>query len=291
LRVALALSFRACVAVAAEAEANPEQIRKFPSAVAHFSPSEFDVRWNGSPGNTLASSGMISPPSWRESINRRDTQYYQNDDMIGAGGADISQPSATRRFKRLDEFSNARSAATTTDAAGVCGPSPLNPDEIRALVVAAAQRHGVEEDLAVAIVAADSHFDQTRNSTMGARGPMQLMPAMAARFGVADPCEPAASIDTGVGYFGRLLDEFANPILAIAAYNAGEHRIYEYGGIPPFAETVNFVATVVNHQLGLQAPRRKPVKELRRGGPTEPFERGVVAAGKRRQWVAGVMQF
>ena len=115
----------------------------------------------------------------------------------------------------------------------------------------AAQRHGVDPGFAVAIVAAESDFDRDRNSPKGARGPMQLMPATAARFGVSDLCEPAANIDAGVRYLRTASRRVqAIRLLAAAAYNAGEDRIYEYGGIPPFPETVSYVAKVVNHQLG-----------------------------------------
>ena len=86
---------------------------------------------------------------------------------------------------------------------------------------------------------------------------MQLMPATAARFGVSDPCEPAANIDAGVRYLGLLLAEFRNPIWRSPPTTPGEDRIYEYGGIPPFPETVSYVAKVVNHQLGLPMPRRE----------------------------------
>jgi hypothetical protein len=172
-----------------------------------------------------------------------------------------------------------------------CGPSPLTSDDIRGLVIDAARRHSVDQDLAVAVASAESDFDRNRNSPKGARGPMQLMPGTAARFGVRDPCEPTANIDAGVRYLGLLLAEFRNPMLAIAAYNAGENRIYEYGGIPPFPETVSYVAKVVNHQLGMPMPRRDRARGPHRTATDELSERGVVMTDKRRQWIAGVMQF
>ncbi|MEP9389921.1 lytic transglycosylase domain-containing protein [Mesorhizobium sp. KR9-304] len=172
-----------------------------------------------------------------------------------------------------------------------CGPSPLTSDEIRELVIDAARRHNVDQDLAVAVASAESDFDRNRNSPKGARGPMQLMPGTAARFGVSDPCEPTGNIDAGIRYLGLLLAEFKNPMLAIAAYNAGEDRIYEYGGIPPFPETVSYVAKVVSHQLGLPMPRRDRARGRHRAATDELSERGVVMTDKRRQWIAGVMQF
>jgi len=171
-----------------------------------------------------------------------------------------------------------------------CGPSPVEPAGIKAMVEEAANRHGVEPGFAVAIVATESDFDRDRNSPKGARGPMQLMPATATRFNVDDVCDPAGNIDGGVRYLRTLLDEFGNPLLAAAAYNAGEHRIYEYGGIPPFTETVSYVAKVVNHQLGLPMPSARKGRAPRLAAEGRP-EVGVIAPKKTGSFVAGVMHF
>lgn len=172
-----------------------------------------------------------------------------------------------------------------------CGPSPLEPVGIKALVEETANRHGVDPGFALAIVATESDFNRDRNSPKGARGPMQLMPATADRFDVDDVCDPAANIEGGIKYLRTLLDEFGNPLLAAAAYNAGEQRIYEYGGIPPFAETVSYVAKVVNHQLGLAMPAAG--KKARRSSTPddEAPDVGVVAPKKTGTFVAGVMHF
>lgn len=171
-----------------------------------------------------------------------------------------------------------------------CGPSPVEPAGIKELVEEAATRHGVEPAFAVSIVATESDFDRDRNSPKGARGPMQLMPATADRFDVEDVCDPAANIDGGVRYLRTLLDEFGNPLLAAAAYNAGEHRIYEYGGIPPFTETVSYVAKVVNHQLGLPMPSARKGRAPRLAAEGRP-EVGVIAPKRTGSFVAGVMHF
>lgn len=175
-----------------------------------------------------------------------------------------------------------------------CGPSPLDPARIEVLVEEAAIRHGVDPGFATAIVAIESDFDRDRNSPKGARGPMQLMPATAGRFNVDDVCDPVANIDGGVKYLRALLDEFGNPLLVAAAYNAGEQRIYEYGGIPPFAETVGYVAKVVNHQLGLSLPaaRRKTAgSPFVAGSDGGDREVGVIAPRKTGSFVGGVMHF
>lgn len=188
-----------------------------------------------------------------------------------------------------------RSLTTSADPVNVgvseCGPSPVEPAGIKVLVEQTAMKHGVDPGFAVAIVATESDFDRDRNSPKGARGPMQLMPATATRFGVNNVCDPVSNIDGGVRYLRTLLDEFGNPLLAAAAYNAGEQRIYEYGGIPPFAETVSYVAKVVNHQLGLpmQSARKKGGAPHVADGGTH--EVGVIAPKKTGSFVAGVMHF
>jgi hypothetical protein len=139
-------------------------------------------------------------------------------------------------------------------SAGVpdCGPSPATPAEITRLVIEAAQRHDVDAEFAIAVVTAESRLDRLRNSPKGARGPMQLMLATAERFGVTDVCDPEENIDGGVRYLRELTDEFHNPLLVAAAYNAGEGRVREHGGIPPFKETLRYVAEVLNIQMGLE---------------------------------------
>lgn len=173
-----------------------------------------------------------------------------------------------------------------------CGPSPATPAEITRLVIEASQRHNVDAGFAVALVTAESRLDRLRNSPKGARGPMQLMPATAERFGVTDICDPEENIDGGVRYLRELTNEFRNPLLVAAAYNAGEGRVREHGGIPPFKETLRYVAEVLNIQMGREgsvatASERRDVADEQRSTPAN----GVITTRERRQWVGGVMHF
>ncbi|MCO5164601.1 MAG: lytic transglycosylase domain-containing protein [Mesorhizobium sp.] len=174
-----------------------------------------------------------------------------------------------------------------------CGPSPLSPDQIRMLVEEAATRHGVDPAFAVAVAWAESDFDRNRNSPKGAQGVMQLMPATAERFGVADVCDPADNIEGGIGYLRVLFEQFENPLIVAAAYNAGEARVLEHGGIPPFHETVGFVAKVVNYQLGRSMPstaRSKSDPSSAAGAANSPHS-GVITARAHGEFVGGVMHF
>ncbi|WP_312407087.1 lytic transglycosylase domain-containing protein [Rhizobium sp.] len=186
--------------------------------------------------------------------------------------------------------------AVSSEEAGVvkCGRSPLGPEAVRSLVAATAKSQGIDETLAVAIAWAESDFDRSRNSPKGARGPMQLMPETARRFGVTDICDPAQNIAGGVRYLRLLLDQFKNPLLVAAAYNSGEQRIYEYGGVPPFAETVGYVAKVVNFQMGLPMPargQRSPAGTSSTPARLITKDTGVIAVTKTAGFVGGVMHF
>ncbi|WP_208180225.1 lytic transglycosylase domain-containing protein [Sinorhizobium medicae] len=176
-----------------------------------------------------------------------------------------------------------------------CGSSPLRAEEVKSLVVQTARKYSVDEVFATAIAWAESDFDQSRNSPKGARGPMQLMPATAARFGVKDICDPAQNIEGGMKYLRFLLDEFQNPLLVAAAYNSGEQRIYQHGGIPPFQETVGYVAKVVNYQLGLPMPSAKgnarPAAPQAVSDASDSGDAGVIAVKKTGKFVGGVMHF
>ncbi|EFO28642.1 lytic transglycosylase catalytic [Roseibium sp. TrichSKD4] len=213
----------------------------------------------------------------------------------------------TEKFKHAQRLSSPTSFeiepknSRTTSPAAECGPSPLSSDEIKTLVAASAHKHGVDTSFALAIAWAESRFDEARNSPKGARGPMQLIPATAARFGVKDICDPAQNIEGGMKYLRVLFDEFQNPLLVAAAYNSGEGRIYEHGGIPPFHETVGYVARVVNYQLGLPmpAPKAKPRAVNKAPAPAKAqsparkpkHDAGVIAVQKTGTFVGGVMHF
>jgi soluble lytic murein transglycosylase-like protein len=121
----------------------------------------------------------------------------------------------------------------------------LNTAAYAAEIRAAAARFGVDEALVRAIVHAESAFNPNAVSHKGAQGLMQLIPATADRFNVADPFNPAQNIAGGVQYLAWLLDRFDDNItLAAAGYNAGEGNVDRYGGVPPFDETQRYVGRV-----------------------------------------------
>jgi soluble lytic murein transglycosylase-like protein len=120
-------------------------------------------------------------------------------------------------------------------------PSP----DIERLVQQTSYRFQVDPDLVHAIIKAESAYDPKAMSNKGAMGLMQLIPATAQRFGVANPFDPRQNIEAGVTYLKHLLDLFGGDLeLSLAAYNAGEHRVLRKGAIPAIPETREYVRKV-----------------------------------------------
>lgn len=109
----------------------------------------------------------------------------------------------------------------------------------------AAKKNRVDEAFVRAIAHVESDFDAKAVSPKGAQGVMQLMPDISRAYGVTDPYQQAQSIDAGARHLKRLLSRYGNDYLrAAAAYNAGIGAVAKYGGIPPYKETLAYVAKV-----------------------------------------------
>ena len=104
--------------------------------------------------------------------------------------------------------------------------------------------HQVDARLVRAMITVESGYQSRARSRKGAMGLMQLMPATARRFNVKDPYNPQANIEGGIKYLKTLLDRFPER-LAIAAYNAGEAAVERFRGVPPYAETRDYVTRVL----------------------------------------------
>ncbi|MEY8830310.1 lytic transglycosylase domain-containing protein [Sedimentitalea sp. XS_ASV28] len=104
----------------------------------------------------------------------------------------------------------------------------------------------VSPALVLAVIAVESSGRASVTSHAGAQGLMQLMPDTAARFGVTDSMVPAQNIAGGVKYLDWLMGKFNNdPILVLAGYNAGEGSVMTHAGVPPYAETRDYVPKVL----------------------------------------------
>jgi len=121
----------------------------------------------------------------------------------------------------------------------------MTPAAARALVQKVALEEDFYPDFVLAVASAESHFDVNSVSPRGAIGLMQLEPATARRYRV-NICDPADNVRGGIKFLRDLHARYKNPLFILAAYNAGEATLLRYRGVPPFPETVRFVASVLN---------------------------------------------
>ena len=155
------------------------------------------------------------------------------------------------------------------------GPSLVLNPSLNEAVRRETAKYSIDPLLIYAMIAQESGGKARAVSPKGARGPMQLMPTTAARFGVRNPHDIPQSVRGGVEYFVWLLDKFdGNVSLALAGYNAGEGAVEAYragraiilpngrvinprrlrtGGIPPYPETRSYVRSIALRYIRMRA--------------------------------------
>ena len=161
---------------------------------------------------------------------------------LRSGGEIVCEPSVIDRIVP-DEVPYPEPLAEESVQVVVAAPSgpPVKYGEIIDKVSA---EHNVPANLVRAVIQVESAYHERARSPKGAMGLMQLMPATAKQFAVADPYDPAANIEGGVKYLKSLLERL--PVaLALAAYNAGEAAVQRFNGIPPYRETQDYVARIL----------------------------------------------
>ena len=156
--------------------------------------------------------------------------------------APAAAPAATAP---ASSFAGALAAAQTSPSAvPVSGTGASSAFD--AQINAAAASNGIDPALLKGLVSQESGFNPNARSGAGAVGLTQLMPGTAAGLGVTNPLDPAQSLQGGAKYLREQLDRFGgDEKLALAAYNAGPGAVQKYGGVPPYAETQNYVTSVM----------------------------------------------
>jgi hypothetical protein len=120
---------------------------------------------------------------------------------------------------------------------------PVNLDQV---VKNAGGKHQIDPDFINSVIRAESGFNTSAVSPKGAQGLMQLMPGTASNLGVSNAFDPSANVDGGTRYLRWLLEKYNYDVpKALAAYNAGPHRVEQYHGVPPYLETRAYVARII----------------------------------------------
>jgi len=129
-----------------------------------------------------------------------------------------------------------------------------------------AAEQSLPPELLHSVIQVESNYNPSAVSPKGAQGLMQLIPETARRFGVLDSFDPVENIEGGAKYLKYLLDLYQGDYpRALAAYNAGEKAVARYGGVPPYAETQNYVAQV-QKRLDSARPPVKAKTEVKTAG-------------------------
>lgn len=119
-------------------------------------------------------------------------------------------------------------------------------DKYNSLIRSISQKYRVESKLIHSIIRAESNYNRWAVSSKGALGLMQLMPDTAVQYGVKNVFDPRDNIEGGVKYLKDLIRLFSGRTdLVLAAYNAGQHAVKKYNGIPPYPETRNYIKKIM----------------------------------------------
>jgi len=166
----------------------------------------------------------------RREVTGSVTRLYLTAD--GSGYVDVST-------EQIDRFEKDLSPA-------VPATRPENSQKLDAVINSIGDLHHIDPDLINSVIHAESGFNPRAVSPKGAQGLMQLMPQTASHLGVANAFDPRANVEGGTRYLRELLERYNFDLIkALAAYNAGPHRVEQYRGVPPYFETRAYVARVV----------------------------------------------
>ena len=164
-----------------------------------------------------------------------------------AGAGYVGVPSEQiQGFESLPDVVQPAPAPLDTTRAAAANVQRPADGSLKELIAGAAARHEIDPEFVASVVKIESRFNPAAVSPKGAQGLMQLMPGTAASLGVSNAFDPASNVEGGTALLRKLLDQYAGDAQkALAAYNAGPERVKQYGGVPPFRETRDYIVQVI----------------------------------------------
>lgn len=186
----------------------------------------------------------IYGPNWRQASGYQgDPRQLPIGTVLPTAGANWGTPAPQPRSTP----SNTNTAyASYQPGSAVSSPGFVNgtPDWVKPIVQKASAKYNIPTMMLSALLKQESGFNPNAQSYVGASGIAQFMPATAQSFGI-DPLDPEQAIPAAAKYLRTEWDRFGKPELALAAYNAGGGAVEQYGGIPPYKETQNYVKNIM----------------------------------------------
>ena len=185
-----------------------------------------------------------------QSVMQRMQEIEQRFGINKAGGA-TGMENKTFPAQLQAEMKTQNEAATGSVSAGKRKTGtqvlPAGSKDIESMILQSAKKYGVDPRLVSAVAETESNYRPDAVSSAGAVGVMQLMPETAASLGVQNMYDPGQNIEGGVKYLKEMLNDFNGDVRkAVAAYNAGPQAVKQYNGVPPYAETQNYVDKVLD---------------------------------------------
>lgn len=186
---------------------------------------------------------LCRDPAWRQGVAQ--LRRYQN-------YGDVPPPAL--RLDARGTVSLTRAAVPPYASLPASGPAPgpitnraaaFSGPDWAAIIERAGRNSGVDAALLTAVIHAESGFDARAVSPKGALGAMQIMPETGRELGLVDFFDPAANTEAGARYLSAMLRRFGDLDRSLAAYNAGPGAVRRFGGVPPFPETRDFIARVL----------------------------------------------
>ncbi len=168
----------------------------------------------------------------------------------------VTQEKAASSAQTTSQTASAGSVAKTTGTTGTVKSDGTLTTTLDDIFKRASEKYGVSYDFLVAVAKAESDFNPKCVSSAGAKGIMQIMPNEAKELGVDDVFDAEQNIMASAKLLAAHLKKFnGDTTLAAAAYNAGSGRVQQYGGVPPFTETQNYVKKIAKYMKeGVKAP-------------------------------------
>ena len=168
----------------------------------------------------------------------------------------VTQEKEASSAQTTSQTASAGSVAKTTGTTGTVKSDGTLTTTLDDIFKRASEKYGVSYDFLVAVAKAESDFNPKCVSSAGAKGIMQIMPYEAKELGVDDVFDAEQNIMASAKLLAAHLKKFnGDTTLAAAAYNAGSGRVQQYGGVPPFTETQNYVKKIAKYMKeGVKAP-------------------------------------
>ncbi|CDD35457.1 lytic transglycosylase [Roseburia sp. CAG:309] len=168
----------------------------------------------------------------------------------------VNEENAASSTQTASQTASAANVAKTTGTTGTVKSDGTLTTTLDDIFKRASEKYGVSYDFLVAVAKAESDFNPKCVSSAGAKGIMQIMPYEAKELGVEDVYDAEQNIMASAKLLAAHLKKFnGDTTLAAAAYNAGSGRVKQYGGVPPFTETQNYVKKIAKYmEEGVKVP-------------------------------------